>query len=62
MNSPCKECKKHKAGCHNVDTCKPWREYVEKVREANEKRQEARINGNDWAQHVRRHGAKIKER
>lgn len=62
MNSPCNDCKRRSVGCHNADTCKPWGEYVEKVRMAREQRFEDMLRCDDWKRHVKRHGATLKER
>ena len=62
MTSPCQNCKRRKVGCHNVDSCKAWRDYVEKVRMAKEKRLEDSMGSEDYCQHIKRHGGTLSER
>ena len=59
MKSPCKECTRRKLGCHNVDTCPQWREYVENNQKAKAIRSETAMQGCDWERHLRRHGQKV---
>lgn len=61
MNSPCMECKRRSLGCHNVNTCKPWAEYQERVRMANERRQKDKTDCENYVLHTMRHGEKRRE-
>lgn len=56
MKSPCKECPRRKVGCHNVDTCEQWREYVKTNQEANARRDEYRQDQEARTSHLRRRG------
>lgn len=58
MKSPCKECPRRKVGCHNVDTCDEWREYVKTNQEANERRDEYRMEQTIREGHLKRRGYK----
>lgn len=58
MKSPCKECERRKVGCHNVDTCAQWREFVQYNREANDGRNEYRMEQEIRAGHLKRRGYK----
>ena len=62
MKSPCKECQRRTLGCHNVDTCTEWRDYVETKKKAYAAKMETAKQGNDWIQHMRRHGRMIPRR
>lgn len=59
MTSPCKECQKRTLGCHDVNTCQQWREYVEAKKKVIALRREISETGIDWEQHQRRHGRKV---
>lgn len=56
--SPCKECKRRKTGCHNVETCAKWREYVELMKKKRAAAAEKRDAHMDWEEHLRRRGRK----
>lgn len=58
MNSPCKECKRRKPGCHNVNTCEKWRQYVELMQKKRADTAQNREVSMDWEQHLRRRGRK----
>ena len=58
MRSPCKECPRRKVGCHNVDTCEEWREFVKATQEANERRDEYRREQQIREGHLMRRGYK----
>lgn len=50
MKSPCKDCKRRKIGCHNVEKCKDWAMYVEYKKA----RQDAQPIMMNWDEHNRR--------
>ena len=56
MDSPCKGCTKRKIGCHNVETCKPWRAYVEINKARLDAKNEAHEEFAAVKAHLRRHG------
>lgn len=56
MKSPCKDCARRKVGCHNVDTCREWREYVEANQAAQARRRDNTEKGSNWQEHLRRRG------
>lgn len=56
MLSPCKNCPSRKVGCHNVETCQKWREYVEANQAAQAKRRENSSKNEDWHRHLKRRG------
>lgn len=58
MLSPCKNCERRKVGCHNVDTCTEWREYVKTTQEAQLRRGEYREEQAARTSHLRRRGYK----
>ena len=58
MKSPCKECPRRKVGCHNVDTCEEWREFVNAVQEARGRRDEYRREQQIREGHLKRRGYK----
>lgn len=52
--SPCKDCTRRKVGCHNVETCKDWKKYVEALRAERAERVGKGYHYQDWANHVAR--------
>lgn len=56
MKSPCKDCQRRTLGCHNVDACPEWREYVESVQAEKAKRREVRMEQEAWGAHLKRRG------
>lgn len=62
MTSPCKDCERRTLGCHNVDTCDKWRDYVEARKKASDQKAETVRQCNDWERHLRRHGCKLPRR
>ena len=62
MTSPCKGCQKRTLGCHDVNTCEKWREYVEEQKKVIALKREITDGGNDWERHQRRHGRKVPRR
>lgn len=58
MLSPCKDCKRRKVGCHNVNMCPAWREYVECVQAAKARRDEYRFEQEIRGEHLIRRGHK----
>lgn len=59
MTSPCKGCQRRTLGCHDVSTCKEWREFMEKKEKVIALRKEITDGGSDWEQHQRRHGRTV---
>lgn len=63
IDSPCKDCKRRKLGCHDSNKCKDWAEYViacKKKREENMARKEERFQEKkDAMTHLKRHGVKL---
>lgn len=55
MTSPCKDCKRRKVGCHNVETCKVWAAYVEANKAHLLARYAAKEEREDVMKHLRRH-------
>ena len=58
MDGPCKGCERRKVGCHNVDTCERWREYVIAQREVKARREEIRMEQEARTEHLKRRGYK----
>ena len=58
MDGPCKGCERRKVGCHNVDTCERWREYVKAQREVKARREEFRMEQEVRTEHLKRRGYK----
>lgn len=56
--SPCKDCKRRKLGCHDSKKCKAWAEYVQTKKAARAAAEERRLERKDKAFHARRHGLK----
>ena len=56
MLSPCKNCERRKVGCHNVDTCPEWLEYVKTKQEAKAKRDDYREEQATRTAHLKRRG------
>jgi len=56
MKSPCKDCPGRKVGCHNVDTCPEWREYVKTNQEAKARRDDYREEQETRISHLKRRG------
>lgn len=59
MTSPCKGCQERTLGCHDVEVCQKWREYVEIRKKAHQAKMEIHQDNRDWEQHLRRHGYKF---
>lgn len=47
--SPCKDCKRRKQGCHDVKKCKAWAGYVEQKKKEWAVREELRLEKKDRA-------------
>lgn len=58
MTSPCKGCQRRTLGCHNMDTCQEWHEYVEVRKKATALKAEAVNESKDIRLHLQRHGYK----
>lgn len=54
MNSPCKDCKRRKIGCHDVEKCNAWREHVEAQRNRLKQMAEEKNSHMNWDEHLRR--------
>ena len=62
MTSPCKECQRRTLGCHDSKVCEDWRRYVEERKKVRDARAAVKEQGNDFEQHLRRHGCKLPRR
>ncbi len=62
MKSPCKDCARRKVGCHNVDTCPAWQEYVKDVQAAKAMRDEYRMEQESRNAHLKRRGCPMSMR
>ena len=62
MTSPCKDCKRRKVGCHNVEKCKEWSEYVQMNQARLAAKYEAHEETEDIKRHMRRHGHRITDK
>lgn len=54
MLNPCYGCKERRVGCHNVETCKPWAEWVEDRKKLLAWREEQCMNNRDKENHFKR--------
>lgn len=62
MLSPCKDCKRRKIGCHNVETCEPWRVYVEANQARLAARRQVYEEYEDVKSHLLRHKYTLKDK